>query len=63
MFGIGVQGRLAQRRGSAFEGITLEAATAEALFADEIRYQSRFYGVLDSKRDLGLELVSLEPLR
>jgi hypothetical protein len=58
---IAVRGVLTERLGSAFEGMTLEAAGgAQTVLAGEIRDQSHLYGVLDRVRNLGLELVSVQ---
>jgi hypothetical protein len=46
---------------SAIEGMRLETGAAETVFTGEIRDQSQLYGLLDRVRDLGLELVSVEP--
>ena len=56
-----VRGRLTERLGSALEGMRLEASATETVFAGEIRDQSQLYGLLDRVRDLGLELVSVQP--
>jgi hypothetical protein len=39
----------------------LEAGATESAFTGEIRDQSQLYGLLDRVRDLGLELVSVQP--
>jgi hypothetical protein len=39
----------------------LETGAAESAFTGEIRDQSQLYGLLDRVRDLGLELVSVQP--
>jgi hypothetical protein len=61
MYHICVRGRVTERLGSALEGMRLETGTAETLFIGEIRDQSQLYGLLDRVRDLGLELVSVQP--
>jgi hypothetical protein len=38
-----------------------EAVATETVFTGEIRDQSQLYGLLDRVRDLGLELVSVQP--
>ena len=58
---ISVRGRLTERLGSAFSGMTLESAVGQTVLVGEIRDQSHLYGVLDRVRSLGLELVSVEP--
>ena len=61
MYRICVRGCVTERLGSALEGMRLEAGAAETVFTGEIRYQSQLYGLLDRVRDLGLELVSVQP--
>jgi hypothetical protein len=39
----------------------LEAGATETGFTGEIRDQSQLYGLIDRVRDLGLELVSVQP--
>ena len=56
---IAVRGRLSERLGSAFEGLTLEPGREQTVLAGQIRDQAQLYGVLDRIRDLGLELVSV----
>jgi hypothetical protein len=58
---ISVRGRLTERLGSAFSGMTLEPAPGRTVLVGEIRDQSHLYGVLDRVRSLGLELISVEP--
>ena len=62
MYGICVRGRVTERLGSALDGMRLEAGATETVFTGEIRDQSQLYGLLDRVRDLGLELVSVQPL-
>ncbi len=57
---ISVKGRLTERLGSAFEGMTLEPGNGQTMLVGDIRDQSHLYGVLDRVRNLGLELVSVE---
>ena len=58
---ISVRGRLTDRLGSAFSGMTLEPAPGQTVLVGEIRDQSELYSVLDRVRSLGLELVAVEP--
>jgi hypothetical protein len=60
LYRISVRGRLTERLGSAFDGMTLESATGQTVLVGEIRDQSHLYSVLDRVRSLGLELVSVE---
>jgi hypothetical protein len=61
MYQICIQGRVTERLGSALEGMRLEAGALGTMFTGEIRDQSQLYGLLDRVRDLGLELVSVQP--
>jgi hypothetical protein len=61
MYRICIRGRLTERLGSALKGMRLEAGATETVFTGEIRDQSQLYGLLDRVRDLGLELVSVQP--
>ncbi|WP_374022239.1 hypothetical protein [Mycobacterium sp. HNNTM2301] len=61
MYRICVRGHLSERLGSALEGMRLEAGAAESAFTGEIHDQSQLYGLLDRVRDLGLELISVQP--
>jgi len=62
VYRIRVRGRLTERFGSALEGMRLQPGEVTSAFAGEVRDQSQLYGLLDRVRDLGFELVSLEPL-
>lgn len=61
MYEICIRGRVTERLGSALEGMRLEAGATDTAFTGEIRDQSQLYGLLDRVRDLGLELVSVQP--
>ena len=61
MYGICVRGRVTERLGSALEGMRLEAGATETVFTGEIATSHSSYGLLDQVRDLGLELVSVQP--
>jgi hypothetical protein len=61
MYRICIRGRVTERLGSALEGMRLEAGVADTVFTGEIRDQSQLYGLLDRVRDLGLELISVQP--
>lgn len=61
MYRICIRGRLTERLGSALDGMRLEAGASESVFTGEIRDQSQLYGLLDRVRDLGLDLVSVQP--
>jgi hypothetical protein len=61
MYQICVQGRLTERLASALEGMTLEGGAVNTVFTGEVKDQSQLYGLLDRLRDLGLELISVQP--
>jgi hypothetical protein len=61
IYRICIRGSLTERLGSALEGMRLEAGASESVFTGEITDQSQLYGLLDRVRDLGLELVSVQP--
>jgi hypothetical protein len=58
---ISVRGRLTERLGSAFDDMILEPAAGQTVLVGEIRDQSHLYSVLERVRNLGLELVGVEP--
>jgi hypothetical protein len=58
---ITVQGRLTDRLGSAFEDMTRRVRGGNTDLIGEIRDQSQLFGLLDSVRRLGLELISITP--
>jgi len=60
---ISVRGRLTERLGSVFAGMTMESRAGQTALVGVIRDQSHLYGILDRVRSLGLELVSVEPFR
>jgi hypothetical protein len=61
MYQICVQGRLTERLAAALEGMTLHAGPVNTVFTGEVKDQSQLYGLLDRLRDLGLELISVQP--
>lgn len=61
MYQICIRGRVTERLGSSLEGMRFEAGSIGTTFTGEIRDQSQLYGLLDRIRDLGLELVSVQP--
>jgi hypothetical protein len=62
MYRICVRGQLTARLASAFEGMTLEPGATKTNLVGEIQDQSHLYGLLDRVRELGLELISVQPL-
>jgi hypothetical protein len=63
MYRITVRGRLTERLGSAFEGMTLHSADGDTHLVGEVRDQSQLFGLLDTMRALGVELISAAPER
>jgi hypothetical protein len=61
MYQICVQGRLTERLASALEGMTLHGGAVNTVFTGEVKDQAQLYGLLDRLRDLGLELISVQP--
>jgi hypothetical protein len=61
IYQICVQGRLTERLAAALEGMTLHGGAVNTVFTVEVKDQSQLYGLLDRLRDLGLELVSVQP--
>jgi hypothetical protein len=61
MYHICVQGRLTERLAAALEGMTLHGGSVNSVFTGEVKDQSQLYGLLDRLRDLGLELISVQP--
>ncbi len=57
-----VRGGLSDRFSDAFGGMTLHVADGLTSLEGDVRDQSELYGLLDRVRDLGLELVRVEPL-
>jgi hypothetical protein len=55
---IEVSGRLGERFGSEFEGMTLERGPGRTVLHGPAD-QARLHGILDRLRDLGIELVSV----
>jgi hypothetical protein len=54
-----VRGRLSERYGSAFDGMTLESRTGMTTLSGAILDQSQLYGLINRLRDLGIELISV----
>jgi hypothetical protein len=61
IYQICVQGRLTERLAAALEGMTLHGDDVNTVFTGEVKDQSQLYGLLDRLRDLGLELISVQP--
>jgi hypothetical protein len=58
---IRIRGRLSERFADAFRGMTLEPSCNQTDLVGIIEDQAHLFGVLDRIRDLGLDLVSVEP--
>ena len=61
VYQICVQGRLTERLAAALEGMTLHGGAVNTVFTGEVKDQSQLFGLLDRLRDLGLELISVQP--
>ena len=59
---ITLRGRLSDRFAAAFDGTSLEPAPDLTVLVGEVRDQAHLFGLLDRVRDLGLELVAVEPV-
>ena len=58
---IEVRGRLSARYQSALDGATLVPRDGHTTLRAELVDQSQLYGLLNRLRDLGIELVSVNP--
>lgn len=61
VYRICVRGQLTQRFATEFDGMSLEPGVAHTALIGEVRDQSQLFGLLDRVRDLGLELVCVQP--
>ena len=61
VYRICVRGQLTQRFATEFDGMSLEPGVAHTALIGQVRDQSQLFGILDRVRDLGLELVSVQP--
>ncbi|MGX9787576.1 hypothetical protein [Mycobacterium sp. MMS18-G62] len=52
---------MTERLAAALEGMTLHSGAVNTVFTGEVKDQSQLYGLLDRLRDLGLELISVQP--
>ena len=61
IYQIWVQGRLTERLAAALVGMTLHGGAVNTVFTGEVKDQSQLFGFLDRLRDLGVELISVQP--
>ena len=59
---ITVRGRLSERLGAAFDGMTLRQSSGATELVGEVVDQAQLHGLLTRIRDLGLELESVSVL-
>ena len=57
-----VRGELGERFASAFEGMNLEPLGGTTVLTGRVTDQAHLMGLIDQVQDLGLELVSVEPV-
>jgi hypothetical protein len=62
VYQICVQGRSTGRLAAALEGMTLHAGAVDTVFTGQVKDLSQLYGLLNRLQDLGLELISVQPL-
>jgi hypothetical protein len=57
-----VRGRLGEHLASAFEHLALETRPGESVLSGTLADHAQLYGLLDRLRDLGIPLVSVNPV-
>ena len=57
-----VRGRLGEHLASAFDQLELEAHNGETSLTGTFADQAQLHGLLDRLRDLGIQLVSVNPI-
>jgi hypothetical protein len=57
-----VRGELSQRYPLAFDGMTLETADGQTAITGPVVDQAQLHGLLDRVGELGLELISVNPI-
>jgi hypothetical protein len=57
-----VRGRLGEHLASAFEQLELESRTGESSLTGSFADQAQLHGLLDRLCDLGIQLVSVNPV-
>jgi hypothetical protein len=63
IYQIVVRGELSQRYVPAFEGMTLATGGGQTAITGPVIDQAQLHGILNRVGDLGLELVSVNPIR
>ena len=61
MYRIFIKGRLTARLAGVFSGMRVDSDAENTSLTGWIRDQSELYGLLDCIRNLGLDLVSVQP--
>jgi hypothetical protein len=62
VYQICVQGRSTGRLATALEGMTMRAGAVDTVLTGQVKDLSQLYGLLNRLQDLGLELISVQPL-
>jgi hypothetical protein len=57
-----VRGRLGEHLASAFDGLELESQAGESSLSGTFADQAQLHGLLDRLRDLGIPIVSVNPV-
>jgi hypothetical protein len=57
-----VRGRLGEYLASAFDGLELESHAGESSLTGTFADQAQLHGLLDRLRDLGIQLISVNPV-
>jgi hypothetical protein len=63
VYQIVVRGELSERYAVAFEGMEMEAKSGRTILTGEIIDEPHLHGILNRVHALGLELLSVRPLR
>ena len=56
-----IRGRLGEQLASAFDGLELESRAGESSLTGAFADQAQLHGLLDRLRDLGIQLISVNP--
>jgi hypothetical protein len=57
-----VRGRLGEHLAGAFDGLQLDSRTGESSLTGTFADQAQLHGLLDRLRDLGIQLISVNPV-